>query len=522
MSGPHHADASQAAAEQRVERFREALGPFVVAAETTRMAMVFTDADGNRNPLVFVNDSFVTLTGFSRDEIIGRDLLFLLRDVADRGTLASIERALVSGADGTWELQCRRADGSEFLAAVYLSPVRDQSGAIRQHFLSFHELGGHIARMLKERDELYALYEQAPGFIATSEGPHHVFTFTNAAYKRLVRRDALVGMSVAEALPEIAAQGFIAHLDQVFATGEPFLGTSMPIRVDDPGGKTSSLHYITFVYQPVRDAQNRVTGLFCEGYDVTAEHEAAEALAAMQAELIHLQRVNAMGAMAGTLAHELNQPLAAISTYVASCRRLIDPASANAEALRQALLATEEASQRAGDIIRHLRDLMRRGAPAKTSFDLKTAIGECVRLVSVGHPGELDLVDRTPADLTVVADRVQIQQVLINLLRNAGEAVAAAGRQRVAIGAESADGKLIVSVTDAGTGVSAEAAQSIFSWADTNKASGMGLGLSISRTIIEAHQGHIWLERSDGTGSTFCFAIPWQSITPPRALRTGT
>lgn len=522
MRRPDFADASQEAAEQRVERFREALGPFVVAAETTRMPMVFTDADGDRNPLVFVNDSFVALTGFAREEILGRDLLFLLADVADRATLASIRMALVGGADGNWELQCRRADGTEFLAAVFLSPVRDRSGAIRQHFLSFVELGEPIGRMLKERDEFHALYEQAPGFIAISEGPRHVFTFANAAYKRLVGRKILVGLPVAEALPEIAAQGFVAHLDRVFATGEPFLANNMPIRFDDPANATSSLHYLTFVYQPVRDAQNRVTGLFCEGYDATAEHEAADVLASVQADLIHLQRVSAMGAMAGTLAHELNQPLAAISTYVAGCGRLIDPEAANAGALRQALRATEEASQRAGDIIRHVRELMRRGAPAKTSFDLKTAVAECVRLVGAGRPGEVDVVDLTPANLTVVGDRIQIQQVFINLLRNAGEAVADARRQRVVIEAEITDGKLTVSITDTGPGVSAEAARSIFSWADSNKAGGMGLGLSISRTIVEAHEGHIWLERSDEAGSTFCFAIPWQPVAPPLTARTGT
>ena len=296
---------SQFAAEERVERFRKALGPFVVAAETTRMPMVFTDAEGTLNPLVFVNDSFVALTGFARDDVIGKDLLFLLGDVTDRGSLSSIEVALSNGTDGTWELQCRRADGSEFLAAVYLSPVRNEAGLIRQNFLSFVELGGHIDRMLKERNEFHALYDQAPGFIATSEGPSHIFTFANASYRRLVGRDDLVGKTVAESLPEIVDQGFVEHLDQVFKTGEPFIGTAMPITLRSSGREPATLHYINFVYQPVRNASNQITGLFCEGYDVTAEREGAENLALMQAELIHLSRVNAMGAMATTLAHEL-------------------------------------------------------------------------------------------------------------------------------------------------------------------------------------------------------------------------
>lgn len=512
MREPKSPETLQKAAEHRVERFREALGPFVVAAETTRMPMVFTDADGDYHPLVFVNDSFVALTGFSRKTIIGQDLLSLLSDVADRQTLASIEAALGGGNDGTWELQCRRANGSEFLAAVYLSPVRDRSGAVRQHFLSFVELGGHIDRMLKERNEFHALYEQAPGFIATSEGPDHIFTFANASYKRLVARENLIHKSVAEALPEIADQGFIAHMDKVFETGKPFLGKCLPIRIKLTDNNETALHYISFVYQPVRDASDRITGLFCEGYDVTAEREAADDLASMQAELIYLSRANAMGAMATTLAHELNQPLTAISSYVAGCHRLIDPDGANAEQLGQALRAAEEASQRAGEIIRHLRDLTKRGSPAKTSFDLKPAITECVRLVSAGGNGEVHFLDLTPVDVTMTGDRIQIQQVLINLLRNAGEAVTAAGEHLVTIAAEIWDQHLVVSVTDTGAGVSAEAAESIFSWTDTTKTGGMGLGLSISRTIVETHQGRIWLARSDRTGSTFCFSIPHGSV----------
>lgn len=117
----------------------------------------------------------------------------------------------------------------------------------------------------------------------------------------------------------------------------------------------------------------------------------------------------------------------------------------------------------------------------------------------------------------MVGDRVQVQQVTINLLRNACDAVSATRKRRVTIVAKPRDTDVIVSVTDSGSGVSVEAARSIFSWTDTKKEGGMGLGLSISRTIVEGHRGHIWLDRSDETGSTFCFSIP---NTPANALPT--
>lgn len=291
---------SQDAAEARVEKFRAALGPFVVAAETTRMAMVFTDATADRNPLVFANDSFLALTGFTREQVLGKALAFLLGDLIDRETSSSIEAALDTGAGGSWEMQCRRVDGSEFLAAVFLSPVHDERGLVCQNFLSFVELGGHIDRLLKQRNELHALYEQAPGFIAMSDGPDHRFTFANASYRKLVGRSNLVGLTVTEALPEIAEQGFIALLDRVFETGEPFAGTGTPIRLRTSAGPAETC-YINFVYQPIRDAGGRITGLFCEGYDVTTERVASDHLAELQSELIHLSRVNAMGTMATTV-----------------------------------------------------------------------------------------------------------------------------------------------------------------------------------------------------------------------------
>ena len=496
----------QAAAELRVDSFRKALGPFVVAAETTRMAMIFTDALIEGHPIVFANDSFLALSGFDRTTLLGKGVGYILQHLADYNALSSIEHALNSGTDGTWEAKCRCADGSEYLATVFLSPVRGNQGVVLQHVWFFVEVSGRIDRLLRQRAQFDKLYEQAPGFIATSEGNDHRFTFANESYRRLVGRDDLVGCTVAEALPEVAEQGLVKLLDEVLAKGEPFIARNRPMRLGR--NNIAKVHYLNFVYQPIRDEGGAITGVFCEGYDVTAEREAAEKLSLLQDEVAHLSRINAMGMMAATLAHELNQPLTAISSYAAGGVRLVNPASRNSEALIGALEATQQAAQRAAEIIRNVRELTRRGETTKMSFDVGAAIAECVRLVRAGGCPDVPIDDQTAAGLSLFGDRIQIQQVIINLLRNGCEAAGASIKPCVVISASSKDDLVVVSVTDTGEGLSLDAAQNIFTWTDSSKGSGMGLGLSISRTIVEAHSGRIWLEKSGASGTQFCFSIP--------------
>lgn len=341
-------------------------------------------------------------------------------------------------------------------------------------------------------------------FFASVEGPDHRFTFANAAYKRLVGQEDLIGRSKAEVFPEIRDQGFITLLDHVFASGDPFAGTSMPV-VFQPGG---GVRYFTFVYQPIREESGEITGVVCEGFEVTAERLATDRLAALQTEVAHLSRVNAMSLMATTIAHELNQPLAAIRNYAAGGLRLLSTSEDNAETLADAFRAVDEAAKRAGEIISRVRMLMRRGEIAQAEFDLSNAISECIRLVLAGATQTALIENLVPADFVAVADRVQIQQVVINLLRNALEAADRAHVAAIAVKAARDGERYTVSIADNGAGLSPEAADNIFEWGDSRKECGMGLGLSISRTIIEAHGGSIWLASTGSSGSEFCFSVP--------------
>ena len=140
MSEILNRSAEQKVAEGEVESFRKDLGPFVVAAETTRMAMVFTDAKEPDYPIIFANDAFLLLTGYDRNEVLGQSFNFLMARGADRKVLAQVEAAFESSVDGGSEIHYRRKDGSVFWAALFISPVRDHSGDIVQHFASFVDL----------------------------------------------------------------------------------------------------------------------------------------------------------------------------------------------------------------------------------------------------------------------------------------------------------------------------------------------------------------------------------------------
>ena len=502
----------QAAAEQTVARFQAALGPFVVAAETTRMPMIFCNAKEPGRPIIFANDSFIALSGYARDEILGQPFNFLMDCPTDARACADVEAGF-SGADGaTAQIECRRKDGSLFLAAIYTSPVRDHQGEIVQYFASFVDLSGHVHQSQRATSALHTLYENTPGYIAITEGPAHTFTFANAAYLALVGHTSILGRTVATVMPELAEQGFIALLDGVYTSGEPFVGKNVAVNFEHSPGGGPVLRFLDFVYQPVCDSQGVVTGIFCEGQDVTDHAAAKERVAALQGELIHACRVNAMSTMAATMAHELNQSLTAISNYAAACRSIL-AAGGSTDTLDRALVAVGEGSRRAGDIIRRLRDMTLGRVTRREQFDLAEAIEESLALVRAGacQGGAIEF-DRS-TNILVEADRVQIQQVIVNLTRNACEATDPANvRVRVSIAVEGDEVRL--AVDDSGPGVAPEAAERLFEWADSTKPEGTGIGLSISRTIIEAHHGKIWHDAEHEPATRFCFTLPIAAPSP--------
>ncbi len=263
------------------------------------------------------------------------------------------------------------------------------------------------------------------------------------------------------------------------------------------------------------------TGRFFTGFirDLTERAESEARLQEIQNELARLARVNELGEMASTLAHELNQPLAAIANYAQGCVRFLnDVDDTTAVRIREALEEMAKQSLRAGGIIRHLREFVTRGETEKSPEDVRKLIEEAGVLALVGsrEQGVRPVFEFFSEQEDVMVDKVQIQQVLINLMRNRMEAMRESDRRELVVRTgRSGPGHIMIEVADTGPGISDEIAARLFQPFVTTKANGMGIGLSISKRIVEAHGGQISVTRNTKGGATFRFSLPSQKMRPP-------
>ncbi len=225
-----------------------------------------------------------------------------------------------------------------------------------------------------------------------------------------------------------------------------------------------------------------------------------------------MSRLTAMGEMASALAHELNQPLAAISNYMKGSRRLLAGSNGpNIEKIESAMDRAAEQALRAGQIIRRLRDFVSRGESERRVESIAKLIEEAGALGLAGAREQSVQLrfNVDPLADQVQVDRVQIQQVLVNLFRNALEAMAQSPRRELVVANRKvADDMIEVEVSDTGTGFQDDVMPNLFQTFFTTKETGMGVGLSISRSIIEAHGGRMWAENNAAGGATFRFTLP--------------
>lgn len=364
---------------------------------------------------------------------------------------------------------------------------------------------------LRQREaHLQSILDTVPEAMVVIETDGTIVNFSAAAVRQFNYDAAeVIGVNVRVLMPAPYQEQHDIYLARYLGTGERrIIGTDRVVVGRRKDGSTFPMRLS--VGEMRSGGKTYFTGFI---QDLTERQQNAARLEEAHSELAHLSRLNELGEMASTLAHELNQPLSAIANYLQGCVKLLDKVEEeHAVRMRGALSEAAKQALRAGEIIRHLREFVTRGHTERRPEDIKKLVEEAGALALVGsrERGIMPVFDYgEDGGGIVLADRVQVGQVLINLMRNAQEAMLDSDRKQLLVRtSRDGIGMLKVEVTDTGSGVSDEVAARLFQPFVTSKPGGMGIGLSISKRIIESHGGQISAMKNPGGGTTFAFTLP--------------
>jgi PAS domain S-box-containing protein len=386
------------------------------------------------------------------------------------------------------------------------SPVRDESGAVAGMYCACTETTAHVLaerHRIEENERLRTLFEQAPSFIAVLRGPTHVFELTNRSYMQLIGHRNLIGKPAREAVPEVEGQGFFELLDKVYRTGEAFIGNGVPIKLQRQPGSALEERFIDLIYQPIRDANGVVIGIFAEGSDVTERMRAVNELRASD------RRKDEFLAM---LAHELRNPLAPISAAAELIKRQrLDP-----EKLQRTSEIISRQTEHMTELVNDLLDVSRvtRGLITldKEAVDLNAIANSAVEQVR-------GLIEARRHRLTIqssgesahaYADRTRLVQVIANLLNNAAKFTPPGGELQLFVSAHGSEAE--VSVRDNGIGIEPDVLPYVFDLftqaerTPDRSQGGLGLGLALVKNLVQLHGGTA-TAKSDGAGKGCEFTI---------------
>ena len=453
------------------------------------------------------------LFGVTREEPVSYELFLSLLEPAHRERAdQAISRVVELGGnlDISFRVAGRQRPGQWIRARGGL--LRDEAGVPRHLsgiFLDVDE-EKQLEEALRTREShLRSILDTVPDAMIVING-YGIVQFFSTAAERLFgyTEQEAIGRNISEMMPMPDQARHDGYLARYRSSGERhIIGIGRIVTGKRRDGTTFPMHL------SIGEMQSGGEPYFTGFVRDLTEHQQTQArLQELQSELVHISRLSAMGEMASALAHELNQPLAAISNYMKGSRRLLagstDPNTAKIES---AMDRAAEQALRAGQIIRRLRDFVSRGESEKRVESLSKLIEEAGALGLAGaREQNIQLRFNFNPDFDLVlADRVQIQQVLVNLFRNALEAMAQSPRRElVASNARVGDDMIEIEVSDTGTGFPDDVKANLFQTFFTTKETGMGVGLSISRSIIEAHGGRMWAESNAAGGATFRFTLP--------------
>jgi two-component system sensor kinase FixL len=486
--------------------------PQIAAELRTRLqGLAFAQAmvRGRDGKILFWARGMERLYGYSADEALGQSSHELLRTEFPR-PLAEIEAELTEQGEWTGELVHYRCDGQRRTIASQWSLWREANlSAVTVINNDITELKQAERELFAREAHLKSILETVPDAMIVIDEQGLMQSFSTAA-ERLFGYSAVevLGKNIKMLMPAPYREGHDGYLHRYRRTGERrIIGIGRIVVGERKDGSTFPMELSVGEMK----SSDRV---FFTGFirDLTERQRTEGRLQELQTELIHISRLTAMGEMASALAHELNQPLSAIANYMKGSRRLLEGRSDDDSILiRDAMEKAAEQSLRAGQIIRRMREFVTRGESERRVESVGKLIEEASALALVGakEHGIRVTFQFDPVHDLVLVDKVQIQQVLLNLIRNAIEAMEQSPRRELLIGCQALEGELVeVSVADSGLGIAPDISARLFQPFVTSKPYGMGVGLSISRSIIENHGGQIQVEPNAGGGTVFRLTIP--------------
>nr|WP_043750810.1 PAS domain S-box protein [Methylobacterium nodulans] len=476
----------------------------------TEVAVVTLDRDG-RVTGWYPGPEHVS--GWHEGALVGRHLsvFFPEEDVA----AGKPERVLaIARETGRYEEQGVRlgARGQPYLGKVLVMPLRDASGEVLGFTKVIWSVTERVAaeEALRTREaHLRSILETIPDAMIVIDEQARIQSFSATAVRQFgYEPDEVIGRNVSLLMPEPYRSQHDGYMARYLATGERrIIGIGRVVVGQRKDGSTFPME---LAVGEMRSGGVRYFTGFIR--DLTERQRTETRLQELQSELVHMSRFTALGEMASTLAHEINQPLTAIASYLKGCRRLLQRMQGpEVPLLADAVGQAADQALRAGQVIRHLREFVARGESERHIEGLPKLIEEASALALVGakERGVRVTFAFDPDAPLVLADRIQVQQVLLNLIRNAIEAMQETPRRELVVRtrARPAEGLVEIVVSDTGTGIAPEIASQLFQPFVTTKARGMGVGLSICRTIVESHGGKIWVESRPGQGADFRFTL---------------
>ena len=461
----------------------------------------------------FLNQPALDYTGLSLDQIeTGWPRAFHPDD--KKGMLVKWSAIRESGIPGELVARLRRFDGEYRWFLFRGVPLRDEQGNIVKWYGSSTDIEDRkrAEEALRESEQRFRDYAETASDWFWEAGPDHRVTRISEHINDIgFVPSGLAGMSRWDIATDIESEPEKWRaLRALIDAHQPFRDFVYTV---NSGG---SPVYVRTSGKPLHDATGNFLGYRGTGTNITAAiraDHAEKALREAQAELAHVTRVTTLGELTASIAHEVNQPLAAIIANAEACLRWLDRETPDLPAARRSVEWVINGGNRASEVIRRVRALAKKSDTEKVPLDVNDVVRDVIALVQRElASNQVSLrMDLTPALPIILGDRVQLQQVIINLVINGIEAMQPMmdqPRELVIRSGQDEANRVFLSVTDCGVGISAENADRLFNAFFTTKSSGMGMGLSICRSIVEAHGGRMSAHRNEGPGATFQFVLP--------------